>query len=74
MARLVREEPRYYFDPMPGTRDIIAPVAYCQTPVKATPIGLCEAILDYYGAPYGKNLRGMIRNVRASIKRTPPPS
>ncbi|MBT2401856.1 hypothetical protein J7E89_39595, partial [Streptomyces sp. ISL-100] len=58
----------YYFGPMPGTRDLIAPVAYCQTPVKATPIGLCEAILDFYGAPYGKNLRGMIRNVRESIK------
>ncbi|MCX4906692.1 TniB family NTP-binding protein [Streptomyces sp. NBC_00878] len=68
-VRLLFEQNRaYYFDPMPGTRDIIAPVAYCQTPVKATPIGLCEAILDYYGAPYGKNLRGMIRNVRASIK------
>ncbi|MEV6106684.1 hypothetical protein AB0M28_18485 [Streptomyces sp. NPDC051940] len=54
--------------PIPGTRDLIAPVAYCQTPVKATPIALCEAILDFYAAPYGKNLRGMIRNVRGSIK------
>ncbi|MFI6689257.1 hypothetical protein [Streptomyces sp. NPDC050485] len=54
--------------PAPGTRDLFAPVAYCQTPVKATPLGLCEAILDFYGAPYGKNLRGSIRNVRASIK------
>ncbi|WP_326698973.1 AAA family ATPase [Streptomyces sp. NBC_01754] len=55
-------------DAVPGTRDLISPIAYCQTPVKATPIGLCEAILDFYGAPYGKNLRGMIRNVRESIK------
>ncbi|MFD4339964.1 TniB family NTP-binding protein [Streptomyces anulatus] len=65
---LFEQYPECYFDPMPGTRDLIAPVAYCQTPVKATPIGLCEAILDYYGAPYGKNLRGMIRNARESIK------
>ncbi|MEW1794082.1 ATP-binding protein [Streptomyces niveus] len=65
---LYEQYPECYLDPMPGTRDLIAPVAYCQTPVKATPIGLCEAILDYYGAPYGRNLRGMIRNVRESIK------
>ncbi|MFD5741272.1 ATP-binding protein [Streptomyces massasporeus] len=65
---LFAQFPEYYLDPMPGTRDLIAPVAYCQAPVKATPIGLCEAILDYYGAPYGKNLRGMIRNVRESIR------
>ncbi|MEE4545767.1 ATP-binding protein [Streptomyces sp. V4-01] len=58
----------YFLQPMPGTRDLIAPVTYCQAPVKATPMGLCEAILDFYGAPYGKNLRGMIRNVRESIK------
>ncbi|MGW1350225.1 hypothetical protein ACWCQE_13235 [Streptomyces sp. NPDC002409] len=50
-----------------GTRDLYAPVAYCQTPVKATPMGLCEAILDFYGAPYGKNLRGRVRNLRDSL-------
>ncbi|MGW3657844.1 hypothetical protein ACWD6R_20060 [Streptomyces sp. NPDC005151] len=50
-----------------GTRDLFVPVAYCQTPVKATPKGLCEAILDFYGAPYAKTLRGLIRGVRASL-------
>ncbi|MEU3030363.1 TniB family NTP-binding protein [Streptomyces incarnatus] len=53
---------------LPGTRDLFAPVAYCQTPVRSTPMALCEAILDFYHAPYGRNLRGMIRNVRASIR------
>ncbi|WP_330434258.1 TniB family NTP-binding protein [Streptomyces sp. NBC_00825] len=66
--KLFEQYRSHYVDAMPGTRDLIAPIAYCQTPVKATPIGLCEAILDFYGAPYGKNLRGMIRNVRESIK------
>jgi len=37
---LFEQYPDHYLDPMPGTRDLIAPVAYCQTPVKATPIGL----------------------------------
>jgi hypothetical protein len=50
-----------------GTRDLFAPVAYCQTPVKATPKGLCESILDFYGAPYAKNLRGLVRSVRTSL-------
>lgn len=50
-----------------GTRDLFVPVAYCQTPVKATPKGLCEAILDFYGAPYAKTLRGLIRSVRTSL-------
>ncbi|MEU7205914.1 TniB family NTP-binding protein [Streptomyces sp. NPDC045470] len=67
--RVLFEEYRaYHLDAMPGTRNLSAPVAYCQTPIKATPIGLCEAILDFYGAPYGRNLRGMIRNARESIK------
>ncbi|WP_405819835.1 AAA family ATPase [Streptomyces sp. NBC_01390] len=52
---------------IPGTRDLFLPVAYCQTPVKATPKGLCEAILDFYGAPHAKTLRGLIRNVRDSL-------
>jgi hypothetical protein len=52
---------------IPGARDLFLPVAYCQTPVKATPKGLCESILDFYGAPYAKTLRGLIRNVRDSL-------
>jgi hypothetical protein len=30
---------------MAGTRDLIAPVAYVQTPVTATPKSICQAIL-----------------------------
>ncbi|MER7988202.1 hypothetical protein ABTY53_21845 [Streptomyces noursei] len=42
-------------------------MAYYQPPVKATPKGLCEAILDFYGAPHAKTLRGLIHNVRESL-------
>ena len=40
---------------VPGTRDLYAPVAYVQTPVTATPKSVCEAILDFYGAPHAKH-------------------
>jgi hypothetical protein len=35
--------------PLPGTRDLLIPVAYVQTPVTAKPKSTCVAILDYYG-------------------------
>ncbi|WP_406187417.1 AAA family ATPase [Streptomyces sp. NBC_01006] len=54
--------------PVPGTRDLFVPVAYCRTPVRATPKGLCAAILDFFGAPHPKTLNGMIRQVRDSIR------
>lgn len=36
-------------EPMPGTRDLLVPVAYVQTPVTAKPKSTCAAILDFYG-------------------------
>ncbi|MGW0846414.1 hypothetical protein ACWD26_41050 [Streptomyces sp. NPDC002787] len=39
-------------DAMPGTRDLVAPVAYVRCPVKATPISTCQRILDFYGEDY----------------------
>ncbi|KOY53600.1 AAA family ATPase [Streptomyces sp. XY332] len=54
--------------PVPKTRDLFVPVAYCRTPVRATPKGLCAAILDFFGAPHPKTLNGMIRQVRDSIR------
>ena len=46
-----------YLNPeaVPGTRDLVAPVAYVQTPVTAKPISICQAILDFYGEDY-KNM------------------
>ncbi len=38
----------------PGTRDLWSTVAYVQTPVTATPKSVCEAILDFHGAPHAK--------------------
>lgn len=35
--------------PEPGTRDLLIPVAYVQTPVTAKPKSTCCAILDFYG-------------------------
>jgi hypothetical protein len=54
--------------PVPGTRDLFVPIAYCKTPVKATPKGLCQSILDFYGAPHPKTLHRLIAAVRESIK------
>ncbi|MFD4018493.1 AAA family ATPase [Streptomyces sindenensis] len=55
-------------EPVPGTRDVFVPVAYCRLPVKATPKALCASILDFYGAPHPKTLDGMIRAVRDSLR------
>ena len=30
--------------PVPGTRDVFVPVAYCRLPVKATPKALCKQL------------------------------
>jgi chloramphenicol 3-O-phosphotransferase len=53
---------------VPGTRDLHATVAYVQTPVTATPKSVCEAILDFYGAPHkGMTLAQLVHAVRASL-------
>jgi hypothetical protein len=56
-------------DAVPGTRDLVAPVAYVQTPVTAKPISTCQAILDFYGEDY-KNMRlgDLTRTVRRALK------
>src|SRR5579884_914081 len=56
--------------PTPGTRDLMIPVAYVQTPVTAKPKSTCEAILDFYGAhiPKYATLPQLLRQVRACIK------
>ncbi|MFJ1859955.1 AAA family ATPase [Streptomyces anulatus] len=53
---------------MPGTRDLLAPVAYVRCPVKATPVSTCQRILDFFGEDY-KNMRqeDLIRTVNAAI-------
>jgi hypothetical protein len=51
-----------------GTRDLWATVAYAQTPVTATPKSVCEAILDFYGAPHAKlTLAQLVATVRSSL-------
>lgn len=53
---------------MPGTRDLHVPVAYVQTPVTAKPKSICEAILDFYGAPHrNMTLPQLVGAVRASL-------
>ena len=53
---------------VPGTRDLHATVAYVQTPVTATPKSICEAILDFYGAPHkGMTLAQLVHAVRGSL-------
>lgn len=53
---------------VPGTRDLWATVAYVQTPVTATPKSVCEAILDFYGAPHAKlTLAQLVTAVRTSL-------
>ncbi|GAA1129262.1 AAA family ATPase [Kitasatospora arboriphila] len=54
--------------PVPGTRDLMVPVVYCKTPVRATPKGLCQAILDFFGEPHPKTLHLLIRSVREALK------
>ena len=55
-------------DAVPGTRDLLATVAYVQTPVTATPKSVCEAILDFYGAPYARmTLPQLVQTVRTSL-------
>jgi hypothetical protein len=56
-------------DAVPGTRDLVAPVAYVQTPVTAKPISTCQAILDFFGEDY-KNMRlgELTRTVRRALK------
>jgi hypothetical protein len=56
-------------DAIPGTRDLIAPAAYVQTPVTARPVSLCQAILDFYGEDYkGMTLGALTRAVRRAIR------
>lgn len=53
---------------VPGTRDLLATVAYVQTPVTATPKSVCEAILGFYGADHAKmTLPQLVHTVRASL-------
>jgi hypothetical protein len=54
--------------PLPGTRDVFVPVAYCRLPVKATPKGLCKTILDVYGDPHPSTLHDLVRAVRDAVR------
>ncbi|MFG3602643.1 AAA family ATPase [Micromonospora chersina] len=55
-------------DAVPGTRDLLATVAYVQTPVTATPKSVCEAVLDFYGADHRKmTLPQLVHAVRTSL-------
>lgn len=56
--------------PNPGTRDLIIPVAYVQTPVTAKPKSTCQAILDFYGAhvPRSATLPQLMSAVRGCLK------
>jgi hypothetical protein len=56
-------------DAVPGTRDLIAPAAYVQTPVTARPVSICQAILDFYGEDYkGMSLGTLTRTVKRAIR------
>jgi len=56
-------------DAVAGTRDLVATVAYVPTPVTATPKSVCEAILDFYGAPHrGMTLAQLVHAVRTSLE------
>jgi hypothetical protein len=54
--------------PLPGTRDLFVPVAYCRLPVKATPKALCKTILDIYGGPHPATLHDLVRAVRDALR------
>ena len=52
-----------------GTIDHHVPVAYVQTPVKATPVSACQRILDFYGEDYkGMTLAGLLRTVKQAVR------
>jgi chloramphenicol 3-O-phosphotransferase len=56
-------------DAVPGTRDLLAPVAYVRTPVNARPSTMSEAILDFYGEDYkGMKPAVLIRTVKQALK------
>ena len=56
-------------DAVPGTRDLLAPVAYVQTPVTAKPVSICQAILDFYGEDYkNMTLPTLTRTVRRAVR------
>ncbi len=49
-------------DAVAGTLDLHVQAVYVRTPVKATPISLCQRILHFYGEPYkGMRLEDLIR-------------
>ena len=54
--------------PVPGTRDLFVPVAYCRLPVRATPKALCKTILDVYGDPHPATLHDLVRAVRDAVR------
>ena len=54
--------------PIPGTRDLFVPVAYCRLPVRATPKALCKTILDVYGDPHPATLHDLVRAVRDTVR------
>lgn len=51
-----------------GTLDLHVPAVYVRTPVKATPIALCQRILHFYGEPCkGMRQEDMIRTVKDAV-------
>jgi hypothetical protein len=51
-----------------GTLDLHAPAVYVRTPVKATPIALCQRILHFYGEPCkGMRQEDLIRTVKDAV-------
>lgn len=51
-----------------GTLDLHVPSVYVRTPVKATPISVCQRILDFYGQPHkGMRLEDLVRTVKHSV-------
>jgi hypothetical protein len=51
-----------------GTLDLHVPAVYVRTPVKATPISVCQRILDFYGEPHkGMRLEDLIRTVKDAV-------
>src|SRR5262249_43059509 len=56
-------------DAVPRTRDLVAPVAYVQTPVTGKPVSICRAILDFYGEDYkNMTLPTLTRTVRRALR------
>ena len=51
-----------------GTLDLHVPAVYVRTPVRATPISLCQRILDFYGEPHkGMRLEDLLRTVKSAV-------